>query len=281
MSKTTATTNYGSLITKLGWPTGLHQHVLDFLGDEAAEFDVDGIETTYRNAIDEVLPDGVELVGDELFGPDEAEINWGTVALNVKAIDLLALLGKVNYNIYDRINHLRWQAVPEVACPLTAEDWIYDPVFDGACLGDPSIDGTVTIAAENDAVTVFVGGLPVAEETVPGASALRRTVEDDLKTGELSGLVALMRRSGDRAPVTSAREWRAADFNTERARAWLEAGCFQAEAATELAALGVTPTQAALRLPLVQLDGRAERIGYAVADRTIAATEAANIVAGR
>lgn len=42
-------------------------YIMNFLGDYADEYDLDGLESAYRAAIDEALPEGVSLVGDEFY----------------------------------------------------------------------------------------------------------------------------------------------------------------------------------------------------------------------
>jgi hypothetical protein len=39
--------------------------------DYTVEYDVDAIEKDYRAAVNDALPDGVALVGDEFYGPDD------------------------------------------------------------------------------------------------------------------------------------------------------------------------------------------------------------------
>ena len=48
-------------------------------------------------------------------------------------------------------------------------------------------------------------------------------------------------------PADAARAWSAAGFDEEQTAKWLEARCFDPEAARELADLGITPGQAASR----------------------------------
>lgn len=64
--------------------------------------------------------------------------------------------------------------------------------------------------------------------------------------------VETIRRFGDLAdhlgdPAEAAKAWTAAGFDDEEAAKWLEARCFDPNAARELDDLGVTPGQAATR----------------------------------
>jgi hypothetical protein len=66
----TTTTSYGT------WNDRVEPHSANFstsvyeaLGDFADDYDTDAIEADYRNAINEALPDGVSLCGDEFIGP--------------------------------------------------------------------------------------------------------------------------------------------------------------------------------------------------------------------
>lgn len=70
-----ATTSYGSWGTYRNQPT-LDAEVHAALGDQADEFDTDAIADEYRRAINDALPEGVELHGDELYGPCDQAGQW-------------------------------------------------------------------------------------------------------------------------------------------------------------------------------------------------------------
>jgi len=69
-------------------------------------------------------------------------------------------------------------------------------------------------------------------------------------------------RSGD--PEVAAQAWTDAGFDDEMTARWLEARCFDAQAARALAELGVTPEQAAARTR--DGGGHIDTIAYKVAN---------------
>jgi hypothetical protein len=78
-----------------------------------------------------------------------------------------------------------------------------------------------------------------------------------------------IRRFGDLGnlgddPAAAAKAWTAAGFDDEEAVPWLEARCFDPEAARELAELGVTPKQASARTRDGRRDYR-DTLGFKVA----------------
>ncbi len=87
--------------------------------------------------------------------------------------------------------------------------------------------------------------------------------------GPLKTSADTIRRYGDLAdlgkdPTAAARAWSAAGFDDEETTKWLEARCFDPEAARALADLSVTPKQASARTR----DGRRpyrDTIGFKVA----------------
>lgn len=51
--------------------------IVESLGSYGDEYDVDGIEAAYRDAINEALPDSVALAGDEFIGPAyDKDCDW-------------------------------------------------------------------------------------------------------------------------------------------------------------------------------------------------------------
>ncbi len=88
-----------------------------------------------------------------------------------------------------------------------------------------------------------------------------------------------IRRYGELAdrgsePAVAARAWSDAGFDDERTAMWLEARCFDPQAARELAGLSVTPTQASKRTR----DGRGDyldTIAFKVANGDLSARQGA------
>ncbi len=81
---------------------------------------------------------------------------------------------------------------------------------------------------------------------------------------------------GDRGedPAAAAKAWTAAGFDDEGTAKWLEARCFDPQAARELADLGVTPGQAGKRTR----DGRRDHldtIGFKVSSGDLSARQGA------
>lgn len=70
-----STTSYGSWANYRTQPT-VDAEVLAALGDQANDFDVDAITDEYRQAINDALPAGIELHGDELYGPCDRQGGW-------------------------------------------------------------------------------------------------------------------------------------------------------------------------------------------------------------
>ena len=83
-----------------------------------------------------------------------------------------------------------------------------------------------------------------------------------------------------RNPAVAARVWTDAGFDDEETAQWLEARCFDPDAARELADLGVTPGQAAKRTRDGRRDYR-DTIGFKVASGDLSARQAAARTASR
>ncbi len=65
----TATTSYGNWNRVEPSDLTVEQSVAVALGDFAGDYDVDAITSAYRAAINDALPEGVSLCGDEFYGP--------------------------------------------------------------------------------------------------------------------------------------------------------------------------------------------------------------------
>jgi len=64
------TTSYGTWCTRVDpYSLSVEQSVVEALGDFADEYDVEAIADDYRQAINQALPPGVSLVGNEFIGP--------------------------------------------------------------------------------------------------------------------------------------------------------------------------------------------------------------------
>ena len=75
------------------------------------------------------------------------------------------------------------------------------------------------------------------------------------------------------APEAAAQAWTDAEFDDETTARWLEARCFDAEAALALAELGVTPGQASARTR--DGGGYLDTIGFKVASGDLTARQGA------
>lgn len=99
------TTSYGTWCTKVDdLALTVEQTIYETIGN-ADEYDIDAIAADYRAAINEALPEGVTLAGNEFIGPYYAEdATWGPELededgrLDIKAIvlgvDLWAIAAK-------------------------------------------------------------------------------------------------------------------------------------------------------------------------------------------
>lgn len=85
----TTTTEYGTWCNIVDqYSVGVETTVMDgYFGSEGAEgFDFEAIVDDYRDAINEALPDGVFLTGNEFIGPAyDADCHWDG-DLDIKAI---------------------------------------------------------------------------------------------------------------------------------------------------------------------------------------------------
>lgn len=65
----TTTTSYGTWANHGGGGLTVADSITEALGEFAGDYDTEAIEVEYREAINEALPDGVTLDGDEFYGP--------------------------------------------------------------------------------------------------------------------------------------------------------------------------------------------------------------------
>jgi hypothetical protein len=102
----TTTTIYGTWTTRVEpYSATFATSVYEALGDYADECDIDAIAADYRNAINEALPEGVALVGDEFIGPAyDADCDFDSYPTDeygrldiktiVESVDLWAIVAK-------------------------------------------------------------------------------------------------------------------------------------------------------------------------------------------
>lgn len=75
----TTTTTYGNWNNRVeSGDLTVEQSITVALGDFAHEYDADAIAADYRAAINDALPEGISLNGDEFYGPYyRDEVNLG------------------------------------------------------------------------------------------------------------------------------------------------------------------------------------------------------------
>ncbi|MEV0732338.1 hypothetical protein [Polymorphospora sp. NPDC050346] len=67
------TTTYGNWTTVVDrFSAGFEHGITEALGDHGGDFDIAAIAADYHQAINEALPPGVTLNGDEFYGPAHA-----------------------------------------------------------------------------------------------------------------------------------------------------------------------------------------------------------------
>jgi hypothetical protein len=87
-----ATTEYGTWWLATHSTSAVEDDVTEFLGDYVADYDVPGLVSAYRDAVNEALPDDVALCGDLFFGPYPAPRDaHEQIAEAVRSVDLSAL----------------------------------------------------------------------------------------------------------------------------------------------------------------------------------------------
>lgn len=94
MSDNDAITEYGTWNNLVGGSTAnLEDSVAEYAGEHADDYDLDEVAAQYRAAINAVLPEGVTLEGDMLYGPyaDLADFDMEEAGEAVGEIDLGAI----------------------------------------------------------------------------------------------------------------------------------------------------------------------------------------------
>lgn len=96
----TTTTSYGTWNNRVEpHALTLEQSVFEALGDFADDYDLDALTAAYRDAINEALPAGVSLCGDEFIGPYESQ-DWESAGYPVdedNRLDIGAIVEGVDF----------------------------------------------------------------------------------------------------------------------------------------------------------------------------------------
>jgi len=98
MTNNLETTSYGTWNNRVD-PRALtvEQTIYETLGGYADEYDIDAIAADYRAAINEALPEGVALAGDEFIGPYyDKDATWGPELEKDGRLDIKAIVGSVD-----------------------------------------------------------------------------------------------------------------------------------------------------------------------------------------
>ncbi len=66
----------------------LAQHIADVLGESAADYDLEGVESDLRAVIDQALPAGVHLEGESLVVADGLAVDLDAVRDRVGWVDV-------------------------------------------------------------------------------------------------------------------------------------------------------------------------------------------------
>ena len=99
------TTSYGTWTSRVDpYSLSVEQTVREALGDYADQYDVDAIAADYRQAINQALPEGVSLCGDEFIGPYHSDdATWGpeletegrlNIRVIVESVDFWGIVAK-------------------------------------------------------------------------------------------------------------------------------------------------------------------------------------------
>lgn len=94
------TTSYGTWNNRVEpYALTVEQTVIEAIGDHAEDFDLDAIAADYRDAINDALPDGVSLNGDEFYGPySRDDANFDGYALDEDdRLDIKAIVDGIDF----------------------------------------------------------------------------------------------------------------------------------------------------------------------------------------
>lgn len=96
----TTTTSYGTWNNRVEpHALTLEQSVFEALGDFADDYDLDALTAAYRDAINEALPAGVSLCGNEFIGPHASQ-DWsrlGYPADEYNRLDIGAIVRGIDF----------------------------------------------------------------------------------------------------------------------------------------------------------------------------------------
>jgi hypothetical protein len=89
----TTTTSYGTWNNRVdSYSLTVEQSVVEAFGAEGpAGYDLDAIISGYRTAINNALPEGIVLAGDEFYGPHPIDVDVDLKEI-IEAIDLWAII---------------------------------------------------------------------------------------------------------------------------------------------------------------------------------------------
>ena len=93
------TTSYGTWCNRVDpYSLSVEQSVVEALGDYADDYDVEAIAADWRRAINEALPPGVSLVGNEFIGPAYPEANaFDGYPHDEYSVDIRAIVESVDF----------------------------------------------------------------------------------------------------------------------------------------------------------------------------------------
>lgn len=92
-----ATTHVGDfhpILTDATHNPSLTDYVTAYLGDAAEDFEVEAIVDALRDAINNVLPDGLSLYGDELYGEYGVTYDFEAIRETTDDIDFWAIAAR-------------------------------------------------------------------------------------------------------------------------------------------------------------------------------------------
>lgn len=93
----TMTTSYGSWAYNVpGEGLTVRDGIVEALGEYADDYDLDGLERAYRDAIHDALPPGVMLCGEEFIGPAPVSVSLNHPVTCLGDQDYAAIVSSVD-----------------------------------------------------------------------------------------------------------------------------------------------------------------------------------------